>query len=283
MGQTDVQELLRQGSAAARVGDRKAAREYFTRVTELDADNEEGWLGLAGVVDEMEEKRACFERVLAINPDNSEAQAGLTWVRRKEAESQSSPAAAVTRPVVEPAPQPEESGQVLYCANHPQTETLLRCNRCDKPICPRCAVRTPVGFRCRQCVGQQQAVYFTARPLDYVVAAGVGLVLSVIAGAIMTPLGWFFALFLGPLAGGLIAEAVRWAIGRRRGRYVWLVVSGCVVVGALLAGLPGLLLSLFALPQLGPEHAATALGSLIFRVNIVYIVLAVGTVYARLK
>ncbi|MEN6392186.1 MAG: B-box zinc finger protein, partial [Anaerolineaceae bacterium] len=28
----------------------------------------------------------------------------------------------------------------LYCTNHPQTETSLRCNRCDKPICTKCAV-----------------------------------------------------------------------------------------------------------------------------------------------
>ncbi len=38
------------------------------------------------------------------------------------------------------------------CANHPERETGLRCNRCGKPICSQCAVQTPVGYRCRECV-----------------------------------------------------------------------------------------------------------------------------------
>ncbi|MBL8128361.1 MAG: hypothetical protein JNM64_12030 [Chloroflexia bacterium] len=33
------------------------------------------------------------------------------------------------------------------CAEHQEVETRLRCSRCGKPICPRCAVRTPVGMR----------------------------------------------------------------------------------------------------------------------------------------
>src|SRR5688572_1664775 len=34
----------------------------------------------------------------------------------------------------------------LYCVNHPDTETLLRWNRCERPICLRCAVLTDVGY-----------------------------------------------------------------------------------------------------------------------------------------
>ena len=34
----------------------------------------------------------------------------------------------------------------LYCANHPTIATSLRCNRCNKPICHKCAVLTPVGL-----------------------------------------------------------------------------------------------------------------------------------------
>ena len=35
-----------------------------------------------------------------------------------------------------------------YCANHPTVETTLRCNKCGKPICAKCAIRTPTGYRC---------------------------------------------------------------------------------------------------------------------------------------
>ena len=44
-----------------------------------------------------------------------------------------------------------ESAQVMYCVNHPKSETLMRCSKCLEPICPKCAVRTPVGLRCPKC------------------------------------------------------------------------------------------------------------------------------------
>jgi uncharacterized membrane protein YeaQ/YmgE (transglycosylase-associated protein family) len=175
-----------------------------------------------------------------------------------------------------------ESEEPLYCVNHPKTETWLRCNRCGNPICPKCAVRTPVGFRCKQCIKGQQAVFYSATPLDYLIAVVIGLVASLIAGTIMNRLGWFLALFLGPLVGGIIAEAVRWAIGRRRGRWMWLVVSACIVVGALVGPLFIGAFLLLTMPQ-GGSYLLSSLGSLLFRINFIYVALAVGTVYARLR
>jgi hypothetical protein len=157
--------------------------------------------------------------------------------------------------------------EVFYCLSHPQVETRLRCSRCGNPICPKCAVQTPVGFRCPQCVRSQQAIFYTATPSDYAIAVVVGLVVSIIAAFIMGRMGIFLALILGPVAGGVIAEVVRWAIRRRRGRWIWLVVSICIAVGGLLS------LILSALPL-----RLTSLLSLI-----IYVVLAVGTAYARLR
>ena len=73
----------------------------------------------------------------------------------------------------------------LGCINHPGRETTLRCNRCDEPICPDCARKTPVGYRCVGCVKQQQAIFDTAVWHDYVVAAVISFVLSGLAGALM--------------------------------------------------------------------------------------------------
>ena len=39
----------------------------------------------------------------------------------------------------------------MYCAKHPNEQTYLRCAKCGKPICARCRVSTPVGFRCFEC------------------------------------------------------------------------------------------------------------------------------------
>lgn len=40
---------------------------------------------------------------------------------------------------------------VTYCARHQQVETMLRCGRCETPICPRCMVHSGVGIRCPDC------------------------------------------------------------------------------------------------------------------------------------
>lgn len=139
---------------------------------------------------------------------------------------------------VSPAPADD---QVLFCANHPSVETMLRCNRCSKPICARCAMRTPVGYRCRQCMGQQQAVYYTGGPADYVLGGVLALVLGGLACYLLWLLGaWFFALILGPTIGIGIAEAVRFAVRRRRSHYLWLAVAAGILLGAV----PVLLLSL---------------------------------------
>jgi len=164
-----------------------------------------------------------------------------------------------------------------FCVNHPDVPTGLRCNRCGNPICIKCAVRTPVGYRCKSCVKTQQAVFYTATPADYVVAAVITLPVAAI-GQFIGPLLGFFAIFAGPIVGGLIAELVYRANGKRRGQYTWLVVAGCIVVGAL----PALLVS--ALPMLGfmfGGFSPYGLVSLLWPV--IYLVLAVGSAIARLR
>ncbi|SCG65075.1 rhomboid family intramembrane serine protease [Micromonospora inositola] len=47
-------------------------------------------------------------------------------------------------------PPAEESSTTCY--RHPRRETLLRCTRCDRHICPECMREAPVGHRCPECV-----------------------------------------------------------------------------------------------------------------------------------
>ena len=164
-----------------------------------------------------------------------------------------------------------------FCVNHPAVATGLRCNRCGNPICVKCAVRTPVGYRCKSCVKSQQAVFYTATSADYIVAAMITLPLAAI-GQFIGPMLGFFALFVGPMLGGLVAELVYRANGKRRGQYTWLVVGACMVIGAL----PALLFS--ALPVLGwvfGRYNALALTSLLW--PLIYLALAVGSAIARLR
>jgi len=124
--------------------------------------------------------------------------------------------------------------ELVYCTVHPNIATSLRCNRCGRPMCTRCAVKTPVGYRCRECVREQQDKFFDAQMRDYLIAGVVALVMSFVAAAILARIGWFIIVFfLAPAAGGLIGRAVFRLTGRRRGRYTGAVVGTCVVLGAL--------------------------------------------------
>jgi len=47
-----------------------------------------------------------------------------------------------------------EQDAETYCYAHPKTPTKLRCSRCDRPICGRCAIPASVGQHCPECVAE---------------------------------------------------------------------------------------------------------------------------------
>jgi hypothetical protein len=42
----------------------------------------------------------------------------------------------------------QQAGPTTYCYRHPNREALVRCTRCDRPICPDCMRPASVGFHC---------------------------------------------------------------------------------------------------------------------------------------
>ncbi len=125
-----------------------------------------------------------------------------------------------------------DSPAPLYCYNHPAVETGLRCTNCNRPICPRCVVRTPTGYRCKECVRAQQKVFDTAIWIDYPLAVIIAGILSFF-GSLLAGLLGFFTIFLAPVAGVVIAEIVRFAIRRRRGRLLFQLAAAAAAVGSL--------------------------------------------------
>lgn len=164
----------------------------------------------------------------------------------------------------------------LVCANHPNRETILRCNRCGKPICVSCAVQTPVGYRCTECIRGQQAKFETAGYLRLGVAALIAAVGAAIGMFLLGFLG-FWGLLLAPVAGGGIAEVVRRAVRGRHSRRLPLAAAAGAVVGGLVYAFfrfaPVVLLGGFDLGRLG--------FGLLWPV--VHAVLLIGALYARLR
>ncbi len=167
-----MDELLREGIAAAKSGQRERAYDLLRQVVEEDEENVLAWLWLSGVSDSLDDREICLENVLALDPTNEAARKGLAWVReQKEAAASTSgerapappptqetspvesttaripvsPAAAVLREDFarrQPPPEPE-----------PELPPLpLRDEFDDEYLCPYCAAKTaPDDRKCAAC------------------------------------------------------------------------------------------------------------------------------------
>lgn len=126
--------------------------------------------------------------------------------------------------------------QSMVCAIHPQVETTLRCNQCERLMCTRCAVLTPTGYRCKECVSGRQKVYETAMLRDYLLAFPIALILGLLGSIAILWIG-FYMLLVSPLVGSIIAEAVRFVSGRRRSKNFFLTAASGVAIGCVPMGL----------------------------------------------
>jgi hypothetical protein len=172
---------------------------------------------------------------------------------------------------------------IITCANHPGVETNLRCNRCEKPICSKCAIKSPVGYRCPECVRSQQKIFDTALWYDYISAFLAASVMSGV-GSILVMLisGWFFGLItlaIAPFAGQIIARVVRIFIKNRRSPNLFYTAAAGVVLGVLPMLLFQFLRLLFAF-QVG---AVSIMGLLPIIWTVVFAAMAAPAVYSQLS
>jgi hypothetical protein len=142
----------------------------------------------------------------------------------------------------------------VYCANHPGVETSLRCNKCGKPICAKCAVRTPTGYRCKECVRGQLKAFETAVDLDFVVGFVTAALLSALASLLVGVIsgiagifGFIVIFFAAPTVGIVIAEAVRFVTRKHRSRPLFITI----VVGVVLGALPVIIFNLLSFSLFG--------------------------------
>ena len=167
----------------------------------------------------------------------------------------------------------ESASTTLYCYVHPTRETMLRCKRCERPICATCAQRTPTGYLCKECVNQHKKLFDTALWYDYLIGPGIILFLSLIASGLLA----FIASFIGfymifvafAIAGGagvFLSNIALRVTSKRRSRPLFIACAAGVALGAIPIGLI-LLFSGGILPVI-------SIG--------IYAVVATSTVYARL-
>lgn len=262
MDELDLINLKKQARVAAATGDKPRAIQLYKQVLSHTPDDESAIMELAPLLDEDEERRDYLKQALRINPYHEEARIALARLEGKE------DAAAVQQPAAE----------VLHCYYHPDRETMLRCNKCGKPICTECAIRTPVGYRCPDCVRELQDKFYNATSGDIIkgliaafgggILAGVAIFLLILFLGGFLFFGFLAAFFLGPALGGAVSEITQRAMGKRRARNFSLFGDIAMLIGILIIVLP---LGILVWAPLPLGMAALA------------IILSATTFYARLK
>ena len=118
------------------------------------------------------------------------------------------------------------------CARHPKTLTRLRCSRCATPICPQCAVRTPVGLRCPDCAGVRGLPTYSTPTSSLALAVLIALAIGV-AFALLFAWEPQWNFYLSLALGFGVAESMARAAKDKRGTD--LQIAGIVIVIAAMA------------------------------------------------
>ncbi len=154
----------------------------------------------------------------------------------------------------------DNNEEVTYCAVHPDRETGLRCITCNRYMCIRCAVRTPVGYRCRECYDQQQSGFFKASLIDVFLTAAICATLSAMGTAMLTvlPIPYLLQVILAFPVGLLVAEISLWSVERRRSADGHWLAAGSAAFGAVAVAI--------GMRQWGEAFTWVAVGLLTFAV-----------------
>jgi hypothetical protein len=155
----------------------------------------------------------------------------------------------------------------MQCPVH-HVETLLRCGKCDRPICPDCTKFGPVGARCPECAALRTGPLYQvpsdklALGLLAVLAAsfGIGMLLASVRGF------GIFMIWVPLLGGQAIGELILRITGRKRGPKIEMGTGIAASVGVIASfvtwgltkGLPMDILAIINLLQASPFYVIGA-------------------------
>lgn len=121
---------------------------------------------------------------------------------------------------------------IITCPRHPKVETYIRCASCNTPICPKCYVQTPVGYKCKACGTFKNAALFSVSPLQALAGFAVGLLAGVVAGYFFTFIG-FFAIWVAFPYGRFTGMLIQRASGHKLGLLMEVITGGSILLGGL--------------------------------------------------
>ena len=137
------------------------------------------------------------------------------------------------------------------CSFHPGVETEVRCSECDRYICPKDMVPTPVGYKCPVCAKPARSQYVVVKPGQLLRSGIVGGAVGMFGGIVLAFVP-IFGIFAGLIWGLATAEAARRASGGHREWAVGIVAVVAIALGGLAGfGLTGRLNALAIIIAIG--------------------------------
>ena len=144
------------------------------------------------------------------------------------------------------------------CANHPQVQTVVSCGRCDKPLCPRCMIYTPVGVRCRDCAQLRRLPQYTLTPRVYARVLPTAAALALTCGFLLSfvpRLNLLAGIVIGLVIGFLVSDVLGRVSGYKQGRVMQVIAGATVIVSILSSNV------FLVVRVLGVDHLSDAISS----------------------
>ena len=121
-----MDNLLQQGIAAAKAGEKEKAYQILSRATQDSASAEQAWLWLSSVLEQDSERLFCLDNVLHINPNNEPAKRGSTFLRQKGIfPSAPTPPKARSSELTKPPPAPAAKPVTSPPSHSPSTSQVV--------------------------------------------------------------------------------------------------------------------------------------------------------------
>jgi DNA-directed RNA polymerase subunit RPC12/RpoP len=131
-----ARDLVRNGRAAIKSGERDRARQLLLQATDYDRDNSDAWLWLSATTDDLGEQKQYLEWAVAANPSNSAAVRGLGIITGKIKPADLVPEGQTVTPQAPAQPEPASAALTFACPQcggrlrFDPTNQDLRCDNC---------------------------------------------------------------------------------------------------------------------------------------------------------